>query len=131
MLTSLPVSISIGAILGFLTGLGTGGGSLLLLWLTLVCQIEPMEAKIINLMFFIPPALFSTILRSIKGTIPWKKLLLPTVVGCLAAFFVAKSSHSIDAQLLQRFFGVLLLCVGMRELLYQKKVTTSFGTDSQ
>ena len=36
MLESLPVALIVGTLLGFLTGLGVGGGSLLILWLTLV-----------------------------------------------------------------------------------------------
>ena len=36
MLNSLPICLVVGTVLGFLTGLGIGGGSLLMLWLTLV-----------------------------------------------------------------------------------------------
>ena len=36
MLESLPVAVIIGTVLGFLSGLGIGGGSLLILWLTAV-----------------------------------------------------------------------------------------------
>ena len=34
MLESLPVIIIVGTVLGFLSGLGIGGGSLLIIWLT-------------------------------------------------------------------------------------------------
>lgn len=121
MLTSLPVSIATGALLGFLTGLGTGGGSLLMLWLTLICNMDPVQAKSINLMFFVPAALCATVLRSRRGGIPWKKLLLPTAAGCLTAATVAGISHSLDTQVLKKIFAILLICIGIRELCYQKK----------
>ena len=40
MLESLPVTLIIGTLLGFLSGLGVGGGSLLILWLTVILQIH-------------------------------------------------------------------------------------------
>ena len=48
------VNAVIGAALGFLSGLGVGGGSLLLLWLTIVTGMEQSEARLINMMFFLP-----------------------------------------------------------------------------
>ena len=56
MLESIPFSITVGILLGFLTGLGTGGGSLLVLWLTLVLHMDPAQARVVNLMFFLPAA---------------------------------------------------------------------------
>ena len=52
MLDSLPVVLLVGTVLGFLAGLGVGGGSLLILWLTLIAQTPQEEARNINLLFF-------------------------------------------------------------------------------
>ena len=62
MLNSFPFAILVGFLLGILTGLGTGGGSLLVLWLTLVLQFPPAQAKVINLLFFLPSAIIATLL---------------------------------------------------------------------
>ena len=51
MLNSLYVAIPVSVALGFLSGLGTGGGSLLILWLTLVLDVPQSEARAMNLMF--------------------------------------------------------------------------------
>jgi len=48
MLTSLPVAVLVGLVLGFLAGLGVGGGSLLILWLTMVLQMPYPQARTIN-----------------------------------------------------------------------------------
>ncbi len=45
MLESGGFSLVIGSLLGFLAGLGVGGGSLLMLWLTLVVQMEYPHCK--------------------------------------------------------------------------------------
>ena len=43
MLESFPFSVFLGSIFGFLAGIGVGGGSLLVLWLTVVLGMEPEE----------------------------------------------------------------------------------------
>ena len=53
MLSSFPVSLLAGAVLGFLSGLGTGGGSLLLLWLTMVVGMPQQDARMVNLLFYL------------------------------------------------------------------------------
>jgi uncharacterized membrane protein YfcA len=65
-----PAPGSAKAAVSFLTGLGTGGGSLLLLWLTLVLGMDPALARTVNLMFFIPAAVIASVIRFFKGGIP-------------------------------------------------------------
>ncbi|MBQ9762537.1 MAG: sulfite exporter TauE/SafE family protein [Oscillospiraceae bacterium] len=115
------VSIFVGMVLGFLTGLGTGGGSLLVLWLTLVAKTPQASAKIINLMFFLPCALIASILNWKKGRISFKKLLLPTLSGCLMAALFSFLGKKIDTEGLQKLFGVLLIIIGARELFYRQR----------
>ena len=50
------IFLLIATLLGFLAGMGVGGGSLLLLWLTQVAMLEQTQARIINLLFFLPAA---------------------------------------------------------------------------
>lgn len=119
MLSSTAFSIALGAVLGFLTGLGTGGGSLLLLWLTLVLDMEPQMARAINLMFFIPAAVTASALRLFRGGIPFRKIIMPALAGCgSAAAFSFAGSH-MNTEHLQTLFGVLLIATGIRELLYR------------
>jgi uncharacterized membrane protein YfcA len=121
MLNSFIFSVLVGAILGFLTGLGTGGGSLLILWLSLVCKMDPSQARNINLMFFIPSAVFATLFRAIHHRIPWKKILLPSIAGCISAALFAGICNNLNTPFLKKIFGLLLLYVGLRELLYKNK----------
>lgn len=121
MLGSFPVSVAVGTILGFLTGLGTGGGSLLVLWLTLALHLPPEQAKVINLLFFLPSAIISTVLRWRRGGIPWKKVAIPALAGCLAAVIFATVGEKMNTELLQKLFGVLLIFTGLRELTYRDR----------
>ena len=119
MLSSTAFSVVIGGVLGFLTGLGTGGGSLLLLWLTLVLDMDPQTARTINLMFFIPAAVTATAVRLFRGGIPLKKIILPALVGCVSAAVFAIAGSHMDIGYLKKAFGILLVITGLREILYQ------------
>ena len=121
MLESIPVSITIGTILGFLTGLGTGGGSLLVLWLTLAVHMDATQARLINLMFFLPAAFIATLFHWQQGRIPFRKLLLPCLSGCAAAALFALVGQKMNTESLKKLFGVLLLCIGAKELFYRPR----------
>ena len=119
MLNGTVFSMLLGAVLGFLTGLGTGGGSLLLLWLTLVLDMDPATARTVNLMFFIPAALISSVLRLFRGGIDLRKIILPALAGCISAAVFAMAGSHMDTEQLKKAFGLLLIFTGIRELFYR------------
>ena len=112
------ISLGIATVLGFLSGLGTGGGSLLILWLTLVQGMEPRQARSVNLLFFLPGAILATLLRRREG-VPFRKVFPAILTGCLSAALF--SLLRVDSVLLQKLFGALLLFAGARELLYRPR----------
>lgn len=119
MVNSFPVSAAIGAVLGFLSGLGVGGGSLLILWLTLMLGLEQSQARSINLLFFFFCAIPACLIRSRKTHIPLRTLLPAIVSGCLCAWAVSMISENLDLSILRKGFGILLLITGLRELFYR------------
>lgn len=121
MLTTVPIAITAGVILGFLAGLGVGGGSLLILWLTLALNMDPDTARAINLMFFITAAGSVSIFRLRQGIIKWKEILPAIVFGCMAAALFSLVSSRIDQDTVKKLFGGLLLITGIRELLYRPR----------
>lgn len=121
MLNSLPVCLIVGTALGFLTGLGIGGGSLLMLWLTLVLGVSQTEARAVNLLFFLPAAAISCLLRKKQGTLRLGKSLPGMVSGCAAAALGSWIAASLDTEMLKKPFGFLLLIAGVRELFYRRR----------
>lgn len=111
----------VGTALGFLAGIGTGGGSLLLLWLTVVREMPPEEARTVNLLFFLPGALIATVLSKKQDRIRYKELLPAIVAGCAAAVGAALLGRNLDTHLLKKLFGGLLTAAGIREILYREK----------
>lgn len=110
-----------GTILAALSGLGIGGGSLLVLWLTLVMGMDQPQARIINLMFFIPCALICCLIRQKQGALDIKKLLPGIIAGCIAASVTTFIGKKLDLMLLKKLFGGLLILTGIRELFYKPK----------
>ena len=121
MLESFPVALAVSTALGFLAGLGVGGGSLLILWLTLALEMAYPQARLINLLFFLPTAVVSTWLRRKQGVWQLKRVLPAIIAGCVSAGLCAWGSQFFDIALLKKFFGILLLVTGIRELLYKPK----------
>ena len=121
MLSSLPITLIVGSLLGFLSGLGIGGGSLLILWLTLVLNLDPQTARSINLLFFLPGALIACLFRRRQGQLEIKPLIPAILAGCTAAAIFSGISSNVDVEILKKGFGILLLIAGVRELLYRPR----------
>ena len=121
MLDSYIVAVAVGVILGFLAGIGVGGGSLLILWLTLVLHWDHPTARIINLLFFIPTALIASCFRRKQKTLHLKKILPAIIAGCLSAAVFTMLGKYINVAVIKKFFGILLLATGIRELFYRPR----------
>ena len=119
MVNSLPVMLLVGTILGFLSGLGIGGGSLLILWLTMVMNEDPLTARSINLLFFIPSAAVACLFRLKQGTLKLQRILPAVISGCAAAAVFSFLSTKMDVDLLKKGFGIVLLAAGIRETFYR------------
>lgn len=113
------VHILTGTILGTLAGLGVGGGTLLVLWLTLVLHMDQQQARIINLLFFIPCAVICTLIRKKQGAVNIKELLPGILAGCISAAVFSLIGRKLDLSILKKLFGILLLLTGVKELLYK------------
>ena len=111
-LESVPVCILVGIVLGFLSGLGVGGGSLLILWLTAVLSMEQRTAQGVNLLFFLPAAIAACLFHSRQG-----RVALPAMIaGSCMAGLCAWAATVLDTELLRKLFGGLLLATGLWEL---------------
>ena len=121
MLESLPVVLMIGTVLGFLSGLGIGGGSLLILWLTMVLNMDTITARSVNLLFFIPSALIACFFRWRQGTLTIRKVIPAIIAGCIAAALFSWISTILDVEILKKLFGIVLIAAGTRELFYRPR----------
>ncbi len=110
-----------GLVTGVLSGFGIGGGTLLLLWLTLVSGMDQLRAGGVNLLYFVCcalPALWGHIKNGLVEKRAAFRCAAAGVPACIAGALLASL---LDVTLLRRLFGVFLLFVGCRELFSKKK----------
>ena len=113
------VNVIVGTVLGFLAGLGTGGGSLLILWLTVVLSVDPAIARSVNLLFYIPSALIASLFRIKKGGFSLRKVAPGILAGSISAAVFCYIGTLLNTELLKKAFGILLIAIGINELLYR------------
>lgn len=119
--------LMVGLLTGILSGFGVGGGSLLMLYLTMFAGVQQYAAGGINLLYFIacaPAALCSHVKN---GLVERPAVLWCTLAGLPVSVAAAFLASWINVGLLRRAFGVLLLYIGVRELRAGRKK----GTETQ
>ena len=121
MVNTFPIMLLVGTVLGFLSGLGVGGGSLLILWLTLIAGTEHSVARNINLLFFIPSALIASLFRWKQGKLRIKKIIPAIILGCISAGIFSLIGKNMEIANLKKIFGLILLVTGLRELFYRPR----------
>ena len=113
-------AVAAGLLTGVLSGFGIGGGSLLLLYLTLFAGVGQYQAGGINLLYFIacaPAALWSHIKNGlVEGRAAGWCVLAGVATSVAAALLAAR----MDTDGLRRLFGVFLLYVGAKELFSRR-----------
>ena len=105
-----------GAATGVLSAWGIGGGTLLLLVMTLLLGVEPRTAQGINLLYFLPTAATALPAHIKNGYIDRQTVWPAVLAGLAGTALAAWAATSLDVELLHRCFGGFLIVVGLREL---------------
>ena len=116
-------------IIPFLCGLGAsvvsawgvGGGTLLLLVMTLFLGVDQRTAQGINLLFFLPTAASALVCHARRGYLDQPTLKSAVPVAVAAALAGAWVSNAVDVEILRKPFGVYLLLSGVSLVWPQKK----------
>ena len=101
---------------GALSGLGIGSAGLFVLYLTLVLNMEQVAAQGVNLLFFLASAGASLLLHVKSRKIPWLTVGLLATCAMPAAVIGARLTSILDATLIKRLFGAMLVISGSMAL---------------
>lgn len=108
--------ILIGFLSGILSGMGIGGGSILIPALIFFTDISQHQAQGINLIVFVPAATFALFIHNQNKYIEYK-LVLPIILsGVIFALIGSLLAAKISPDYLRNIFSVFLLIVGILEL---------------
>lgn len=110
-----------GAVTGVLSGFGVGGGTLLLVYMTVFAGLDQHLAQGINLLYFLPAGLMALPAHLKNGYIE-KGVLLPAIgVGLVCAAGAAWAATAMDVELLRKLFGGFLILIGIWELFGKER----------
>ena len=115
----LPLLIGFGT--GILSAWGVGGGTLLLLCMTLFLGVDQATAQGINLLYFLPTAGMGLIWHRKNGLLEKDVLRQAIPLGTVAAIAAAWIATSVDTAVFRKPFGVYLLITGVMTLFQTKK----------
>jgi uncharacterized membrane protein YfcA len=113
--------VVIGFFSGIISGMGIGGGTILIPALILILELDQHQAQGVNLIYFVPTAVVALITHTKNKNVLWKTarpLALFGLGGAAAGSFLAVS---MDADLLRKIFGGFLFLMGMSEVFKKKK----------
>ena len=105
--------IIIGLIAGIIGGLGMGGGTVLILLLSTISNVEQHIAQATNVIFFVPMAI-AAIFTFIKNKNIRFKLAIPiSLLGIVGASIGAIIAINLDMQVLRKVFGAFLILIAI------------------
>lgn len=108
--------ILFGIISGMVTGMGMGGGTILILLLSLFMNLEQHIAQATNLVFFIPTALSAIIINIKQNNVDKKLALQVSILGIIGAIVGAIVSEQMSSENLKRYFAIFILIIALHEI---------------
>ena len=116
---------------GFLGAIGVGGGSVLIIYLTLFLSMPQLKAQGINLLFFIPCSLVGLIFHIKNKLIDFKlpvPLILFVLLGVVGGFLL---NQIMDETIIRKVFGAFIIIIAVYQLFSVWKEKKQKKTFSQ
>ncbi len=109
--------VSAGLVSGIISGMGIGGGIILIPVLTIFLGFDQKIAQGITLLYFIPTAIFSLIVHIKNKTVDFKIAMKVASTGVLSAGIGAYCIKFLPTPILSKIFAVFLLIVGTWQVI--------------
>lgn len=107
-------SVCIAALLsGILGSMGFGGGSVLIIYLTLFLSVEQKAAQGINLVFFIPCAVISVLCNLKNHLVRLRVALFVALGGVFGVILGSFVLSRLESELLGKIFGGFIVLMGI------------------
>ena len=102
---------------GIVGSMGLGGGSILIIYLSSILFMEQTKAQGINVLFFIPCAIYALIYY-FKEKLIIKAAILPLLLsGIVGVFIGLKLITLFNTVILSKLFGGFLIILSIKELV--------------
>ena len=121
MSTPLLLTLIAAFLSAVLSGLGIGSAGIFVLYLTLIAGYAQPEAQALNLLFFLLSAGAALLLHIRERRIPVRVVLFLVVCAIPGALIGAYLARVLDAGLLRKLFGGMLVVTGLPSLLSRRR----------
>jgi len=111
----------IGLISGIVSGMGIGGGTILIPALVIFAKADQHIAQSVNLIFFIPTAVVALIIHIRNKRIDFGSAIPIVVFGLLGAYLGSRLAVRLPGSVLKKYFGIFLLVLGIYEMIRKDK----------
>lgn len=110
-----------GFVSGIISGMGIGGGAILIPALVFLGGVTQHAAQCTNLIYFIPTALVALGVHIKNKRVDIRSALPIILFGLIGAYAGSRLAISLNGKILGKLFGVFLLAVGINELFRKRK----------
>lgn len=110
------IEILTGFISGIVSGTGMGGGTILILCLSIFLGIDQKIAQATNLIFFIPTSIAAIYVNIKEKKIDFKIAKVIIFWGVIGAIIGAIIAQKMDTNLLKKSFGIFLAFIAIHEI---------------
>ena len=98
-----------------------GGGTILILCLSIFLGMNQKIAQATNLVFFIPTSIAAIYVNIKAKKIDWKVAKIIIIWGIIGAATGAIIAQKIDVKILKKLFGIFLLFIAIHEIYVMVK----------
>ena len=102
---------------GVFSGMGMGGGTLLIPMLTLIYNMPQQTAQAVNLIAFIPMAIVAVIIHAKNKLLDFKGAWLMIIPGILFAVLFSFLAKNMEGDLLKKLFGGFLILLAALQII--------------
>lgn len=106
----------IGFISGIVSGTGMGGGTILILCLSIFLEINQKTAQATNLIFFIPTSIAAIYINMKQKNINIKLAKQIIFWGIIGTIIGALIAQKINVTVLKKMFGIFLTIIAIHEI---------------
>ncbi len=122
------IEVLTGVVSGIVSGLGMGGGTILILIFTVFLNVEQHIAQATNLIFFIPTAIIAIYINKKQKLLDLKTGMIIGISGIFGAIIGAFISNKLNSNNLKRVFGIFLVIITIHEIYSYVKLYISKKT---
>ena len=110
------IEILTGIVSGIVSGTGMGGGTILILILSVFMGIDQHTAQATNIIFFIPTSIIAIIVNLKQKLIDIKTVITLIITGVIGATIGAILANNINSENLKKYFGIFLGIIAIYEI---------------